>query len=252
MKVNATIELLRNHRSIRKYKGDEIPEEHVEEILRAAQAAPTSSNIQAYSAVAVRNPETKRRFAALAGNQRQIEESPVFLVWCADLNKIRKAVRLHEETELRQNTELFLLATIDAALAAQNAVIAAESLGYGTVYVGGIRNNPQTATELLRLPRYVYPVFGLCLGVPDQEPEIRPRLPLSAVYHRETYEEDKLEDDIKAYDEAMRHYYATRKGGGKGGEGDTIWSREMLRRFDGERQRDHMHDFVHDRGFALK
>lgn len=250
--MNATIELLRNHRSIRKYKDIDVPEAHLEEIIRAAQAAPTSSNIQAYSVVAVRNPQSRRQFAELAGNQRHIEECPVFLVWCADLNKIRFAIRLHEDKELHQNTELFLLATIDATLAAQNAVIAAESLGYGTVYIGGIRNNPQRATELLKLPRYVYPVFGLCVGVPDQEPDLRPRLPLSAVYHQETYREDHLVDDIKAYDETMRHYYATRKGGGKGGEVETTWSREMLRRFDGERHRNHMYGFVHDRGFALK
>lgn len=244
--------MLRNHRSIRKYKERDIPEEIVQEIVRAAQAAPTSSNIQAYSVVAVRNPEKKRQFAELAGRQPQIEQCSVFLVWCADLNKIRRAIRLHEDKELEQNTELFLLATIDAALAAQNAVVAAESLGYGTVYIGGIRNNPQAATDLLALPRYVYPVFGMCVGVPDQEPDLRPRLPLSAVYHREVYEERNLESDIRQYDEVMRHYYATRKGGGKGGEQETIWSREMLRRFNGERHRGHMYAFLHDRGFELR
>lgn len=249
--MNATIELLRNHRSIRKYKDTDVPEEHVREIVLTAQAAPTSSNIQAYSVVAVRDAEKRRRFAELSGN-RQIEESPVFLVWCADLNKIRTAVRLHKDTELRQNVELFLLATIDAALAAQNATVAAESLGYGTVYVGGIRNDPQTATDLLELPQLVYPVFGMCVGVPNQEPDIRPRLPLAAVYHQDVYREEGLASEIEAYDETMRHYYATRKGGGKGGEEETIWSREMLRRFEGERHRDHLHGFLLSRGFEFK
>ncbi|MDF2836031.1 MAG: reductase [Paenibacillus sp.] len=250
--MNETIELLRKHRSIRRYKDTDVPEEHLREIIVTAQAAPTSSNIQAYSVVAVRDPEKRRKFAELAGNQQQVAETPVFLVWCADLNKIRSAVRLHEDTELSQNVELFLLATIDAALAAQNATVAAESLGYGTVYIGGIRNNPQAATDLLELPPLVYPVFGLCVGVPAQDPDIRPRLPIGAVYHRETYSEYGLEDEIRAYDETMSHYYATRKGGGKGGEDETKWSKEMWRRFDGKRQRDHMHDFLHRRGFELK
>lgn len=250
--MNATIELLKQHRSIRKYKDTPVPEEHVVEIISTAQAAPTSSNIQAYSVVAVREAEKRRRLAELAGNQPYIAESPVFLIWCADLNKIRKAIRLHEDTELNQNAELFVLATIDAALAAQNAVVAAESLGYGTVYIGGIRNNPQDVTELLELPPLVYPVFGMCVGVPDQHPDIRPRLPISAVYHRETYREEGLESDIKTYDASMRHYYATRKGGGKGGDLDKEWSREMLRRFIGTRNRDHLHGFLLRRGFEFK
>lgn len=126
--MNEVIDLLKKHRSIRKYKPISIPEEELEQILLAAQAASTSSNIQAYSVVAVKDPERKRKFAELAGNQQQIIESPVFHVWCADLNKIRIATRLHEDIELGQNVELFLLGTIDATLAAQNAAIAADRL----------------------------------------------------------------------------------------------------------------------------
>ncbi|WP_054023265.1 oxygen-insensitive NADPH nitroreductase [Bacillus sp. FJAT-28004] len=246
--MNEVIALLKKHRSIRKYKDTAIPERDLEQILLAAQAASTSSNIQAYSVIAVKDPERKRKFAELAGNQQQIVESPVFLIWCADLNKIRLAARLHEDVELRQNAELFLLGTIDVTLAAQNAAIAAESLGYGIVYIGGIRNNPKEITELLELPELVYPVFGMCVGVPDQEPDIRPRLPLAAVYHQETYKQSGLEDEIIAYDSITREYYASRKGG----EQETRWSREMLRRFKSDRLRDHLHDFLVGQGFKLK
>jgi len=168
------------------------------------------------------------------------------------LKKISIAANLHEDVELHQNVELFLLGTIDATLAAQNATIAAESLGYGMVYIGGIRNNPQDVTDLLELPPLVYPVFGMCLGIPDQEPDIRPRLPLAAVYHKEVYKEEGLESEIKAYDDITRVYYATRKGGGKGGEQETKWSREMLRRFKANRLRGHLHDFLVNQGFRLK
>ncbi|HTG68517.1 MAG TPA: oxygen-insensitive NADPH nitroreductase [Candidatus Udaeobacter sp.] len=250
--MNEVIDLLKKHRSIRKYKPEPIPESHLEQILLAAQAASTSSNIQAYSVVAVTDPERKRKFAELAGNQQHIAQSPVFLVWCADLKKISIAANLHEDVELHQNVELFLLGTIDATLAAQNATIAAESLGYGMVYIGGIRNNPQDVTDLLELPPLVYPVFGMCLGIPDQEPDIRPRLPLAAVYHKEVYKEEGLESEIKAYDDITRVYYATRKGGGKGGEQETKWSREMLRRFKANRLRGHLHDFLVNQGFRLK
>lgn len=225
----------------------------MEQILLAGQAASTSSNIQAYSVIAVTDPERKRQLAELAGNQQQIVESPVFLVWCADLNKIHIATNLHENIQLHQNVELFLLGTIDATLAAQNAAIAAESLGYGMVYIGGIRNNPQGVTDLLNLPPLVYPVFGMCVGVPDQEPDIRPRLPLEAVYHKEVYKDARsLEKEIHAYDDVTRVYYASRKGEAKSGEKETKWSLEMLRRFSSNRLRGHLHDFLTGQGFDLK
>ncbi|MWC28070.1 oxygen-insensitive NADPH nitroreductase [Paenibacillus sp. MMS18-CY102] len=246
--MTETIQLLRAHRSIRKFKDTPIPDEHLEEIALAAQAASTSSNIQAYSVVAVRNPERKMTLAELAGNQKHIEQSPLFLVWLADLNKVQTAIHLHEDTELQQNTELFLLATVDATLAAQNAAIAAESLGYGTVYIGGIRNNPQAVSEILELPPLVYPVFGLSIGVPDQEPDLRPRLPLQAFLHEEVYQQEEVVAGIKKYDETMRAYYASRAGG----ESDTQWSLELIRRFNGGKLREHLHPYLVSRGFDLK
>ncbi|WP_438350588.1 oxygen-insensitive NADPH nitroreductase [Paenibacillus sp. FA6] len=250
--MNETIQLLKNHRSIRKYKPDPISDNELEQILLSAQAASTSSNIQAYSVVAIRDPERKKLLAELAGNQKHIIESSVFLVWCADLNRIKVAIELHEDTKMHQNVELFLLGTIDATLAAQNAVIAAESLGYGIVYIGGIRLNPKEVSELLELPPLVYPVFGLCIGVPDQEPDIRPRLPLTAVYHKEVYHEEGQLGDIEEYDAITHEYYATRRAGGKGGDQDTIWSKEMLKRFNQERLRDHLHGYLLGQGFELK
>ncbi|MBB3111427.1 FMN reductase (NADPH) [Paenibacillus phyllosphaerae] len=250
--MNETITLIKGHRSIRKYKDTPIPDEHLKEILLSGQAASTSSNIQAYSVIAIKDPEKKRKLAELSGNQQQIVESPVLLVWLADVRKIQNAIRQHEDVELEQNVELFLLGTIDATLAAQNAAIAAESLGYGIVYIGGIRNNPQEVTELLELPPLVYPVFGLCVGIPDQEPDLRPRLPLAAVYHEEVYSEAGLADEIAAYDAITKHYYATRKGGGRGGDQETVWSREMLRRFNSGRNRGHLRDYLSGQGFKLK
>lgn len=251
--MNDTIALLQGHRSIRKFKDTAIPQEQLQQIVLTGQAASTSSNIQAYSVIVVKDPVRKQKLSELSGNQQQIVESPVFLIWCADLNKIQTAVRLHEDIELNQNVETFLLGTIDATLAAQNAAIAAESLGYGIVYIGGIRNNSQQVTELLELPPLVYPVFGLSIGVPDQEPDLRPRQPIEAVYHEETYHNERVVSSIREYDEVTRHYYATRKGGvGRGGDQETTWSREMLRRFNSGRSRGHLHSFLEGQGFKLK
>jgi len=245
--MNDTIALLKAHRSIRKFKPDEVPEEQLLEIIRSAQCAPTSSNMQAYSVIAVTDPDKKRELARLAGDQPYIEQCPVFLVWCADLHRLKYACAQVEEVTVPATTEIFIVATVDTALAAQNAAVAAESLGLGTVYIGGIRNNPREVSELLGLPDLVYPVFGMCLGYPDEAPTKRPRLPTRTVLHRNRYSADSFEDGIAEYNETLRHYMLTRAGSHK----DSNWSKEMAARlrFSG---RLHMKSFLSDRGFRLE
>lgn len=133
------------------------------------------------------------------------------------------------------------------ALAAQNAVVAAESLGYGICYIGAVRNDPQTVADLLQLPDHVYPVFGLCLGVPAQEPEVEPRLPIDVMLKEEVYGHGDDQDLIAAYDRTMRDYDRTRTGGRK----QSSWSEEMARLLDGER-RPHMRAFLARRGFEMR
>ena len=144
-------------------------------------------------------------------------------------------------------TEQFVIATVDVALAAQNAVVAAEAQGYGICYIGAVRNDPQVVADLLRLPEHVYPVFGLCIGVPDQDPEVKPRLPVDLVLKRDVYDDAGERERIEAYDEEMRAYYRTRTGGTK----ESSWTEEMARLVDGER-RPHMRDFLARRGFELR
>lgn len=245
--MNETIDLLRQHRSIRKYKPDPIPEEHFAAIIQSAQCASTSSNMQAYSIVAVTEPDKKAQLAALAGNQAYVEECPVFLVWCADLNRLKIASGMEEEGVVPGTTELFIIATVDTALAAQNAVVAAESLGLGAVYIGGIRNNPGQVAELLELPDLVYPVFGMCLGYPAEEPTLRPRLPMRTVVHHNRYSDDHMVDGIAEYNEQYRRYMLDRTGGKR----DTTWSKEMAARLKGN-SRLHMKPFLVSRGFKLE
>ena len=128
-------------------------------------------------------------------------------------------------------TEQFMIATIDVALAGQTAVVAAESMGLGICYIGAVRNDPQTVSDLLELPRDVYPVFGLCLGWPDQDPEVKPRLPVEIVLKEDVYRYDQEARQIAEYDETMRDYYRSRTGGTK----ETCWTEEMAGLVDGER-----------------
>jgi FMN reductase (NADPH) len=245
--MNAIIEQLKQHRSIRRYKPDPLGEEQLLAIVQSAQAASTSSNVQAYSVIAVTDREKKRSLAQYAANQAYIEECPVFLVWCADLNRLHYAASLEEESSVPTSTEIFIIATVDTALAAQNAAIAAESLGLGVVYIGGIRDNPADVSRLLELPKYVYPVFGMCVGYPDQEPTSRPRLPVETVLHRERYTVDSFADGIERYNGELQQYTLTRAGGKR----DTTYSKEMANRLR-VRKRDHMRAFLREKGFDLE
>jgi FMN reductase (NADPH) len=244
--MNDVTRLLQRHRSIRKFKPDEVSEQTLEAIVRSAQMASTSSNVQAYSVIAVTNPETKRALSAVAGNQQHVESCPVLLVWCADLSRDKLACE-REGVEMVSGTmENFIVATVDVALAAQNAAIAAESLGLGIVYIGGIRNNLREATRLLNVPKLVYPVFGMCLGYPDHESGVRPRLPLRAVLHRETYDETAQAESIDEYDRRTRDYYIERTGGKR----DTTWSKEMADKFK-RPARAYMRAYLEEQGFRF-
>lgn len=246
--MNETINLLMEHRSIRKYADKPVSREIVEQVIAAAQMASSSSNVQAYSVIAVTDTERKQKLSQLSGRQAYIVECPVFLVWCADLSRLKNVARCHlpDSESYEGATENFIVATVDVALAAQNAAIAAESLGLGIVYIGGIRNQIQQVAELLNLPELVYPVFGMCLGYPDQEPGLRPRLPQQAVLHWEEYDGAENERQVAEYDEIMSEYLRKRTGGTK----DTPWSRLMAEKLTTP-SRLHMKEFLQQHGFKL-
>lgn len=208
--LTPAIELMLAHRSVRGYRPDPLPEGALEAIVAAAQSAATSSNLQAWSVVAVTEQAAKAELAALAGGQRHIEQCPVFLVFLADLARLdRVAERAGIARAGNDSFEMFLVAAIDAALAAQNATVAAESLGLGTVYIGAMRNKPAEVAALLGLPPRAAAVFGLCLGhpLPGREGSVKPRLPQAAVLHRGRYDLEGQDKAIARYDGAMAAFY---------------------------------------------
>ncbi len=188
---NSVIASMLDHRSVRGYKPDPLPKGTLETLVAAAQSAATSSNLQTWSVVAVNDPGMRAEFATIANNQKHIEQCPLFLCWIADVSRLE---RLGEEEKVQlENTpyfETFLVAAIDAALAAQNAVVAAESLGLATFYIGAMRNNVTRVAELLRLPPGSVCVFGLCVGKPADgvTNAVKARLPQAAVLHHDHYD----------------------------------------------------------------
>ncbi|MCB2295979.1 oxygen-insensitive NADPH nitroreductase [Clostridium algoriphilum] len=245
--MNETVNILKAHKSIRKYLNQPVEAEKIKTIIECAQCAPTSSYIQAYTIISVVDMENRKKIAYLAGDQKYVEQCPLFLVFCADLNRSKKSCEVNDKTMADGNTETFILATVDAALAAQNALTAAESLGLGGVYIGGIRNNPLEISEILNIPSGVYPVFGMCLGYPNHNPDTKERLPLDVIFKTDVYNTNGDAEKIREYDAHVSDYYKRRT---KGKRADT-WTSQVSGLMS-ESQRPHMKDFLDNQGFKFK
>lgn len=224
--MHPALVLMHAHRSIRSYTSEPIPREHIIEAVHAGQMAATSSAVQAYCAIRVSNPEHRAALARLSGPQQKVALAPEFLVVCGDTRRHRllaaRAGRAYE-----QRLEAFLVAVIDAALFAQNMVLAFEAMGYGTCYIGGLRNNLPEVDRLLRLPEGVFPLFGVCVGRPAEQPTPRPRLPAHAVLFEGAYPDDAaLLAPIPEYDADYREYLVKRGAAPKG------WSELIAEKFE--------------------
>jgi nitroreductase len=211
---NDTIELLLSHRSVRGFLSDPLPPGTLEALVAAAQSASSSSNVQAWTVIAVENAETKAALAKIAGGQKHIEECPVLLVWCADLSRTKRMGERHNyPTDATGFLESFVVSVVDAALAAQNATIAAESFGLGMVYIGALRNNPEEVARILKLPPNVVAVFGMCVGMPDptRPYNVKPRLPQRVVLHREHYDTSLPQEALDSYDATLMAFQRSEK-----------------------------------------
>lgn len=241
--MNQTIDTILAHRSIRRFTSEPIQADVLSTLLDCAIAASSSSFIQCVSVIRVTDTDKRIQMAHLAGDQPYVASAAEFLVFCIDFHR---HVQIHPEAQLGF-TEQTLIGAVDAALMAQNCLLAAESLGLGGVYIGGIRNNPAEVAALLDMPKHVMPVFGLCLGYPDQNPEPKPRLPQSLVIHQNSYQQDLDRQQLAQYDEKVRQYYQSRTGGNK----DMSWSEQITATLTKE-ARPFMKDFLVSKGFSTK
>lgn len=252
---NPTLDLIHRHASVRRYKADPVPVPVIEAVISAAQCASTSSNLQAYSVIAVTDAGRREKLAKLCGDQAFIREAPVFLAWCADLARLERVCELRGYTQVSEYAENFLVAAVDVSLAAQNAALAAESLGLGICYIGYIRNIPEEIIELLELPRLTFPISGMTVGWPAREPRLRPRLPLEAVLHWENYNPDQ-DDTLHEYNRTMMEtgFYKGRQMSVPGKEGemeDYGWLEHTARRVS-KPERTNLRQALGKQGFGLK
>jgi len=187
-----------NHVSIRKFKNEPISKETLDSVLEGAIRASNTGNMQWYSIVVTTELALKQKLRKECHfNQAMIEEAPVVLTFCADLNRFNKWCKLNNTEPGYDNFLSFYTASIDATIAAQNACIAAESLGLGICYLGTTNYTAPKIIEILNLPKDVFPVTTVVLGYPDEAPTKTDRLLLEAVVHDEVYC-DYCDEDIHA------------------------------------------------------
>ncbi|WP_034456455.1 oxygen-insensitive NADPH nitroreductase [Buttiauxella noackiae] len=240
--MTPTIDLLRSHRSIRRFTDEPITDEQRAAIVASAQAASSSSFLQCTSIIRITDKALREQLVPLTGGQQHVAQAAEFWVFCADFNR---HLQICPEAQLGLAEQL-LLGVVDTAMLAQNAFTAAESLGLGGVYIGGIRNGIEAVTELLALPKHVLPLFGLCLGWPDEDHGIKPRMPAAMLMHENSYQ--PVDENVLAqYDEEMAQYYLSR---GSNTRRDT-WS-DHIRRTIIKENRPFILDYLHKQGWAVR
>ena len=209
------------HRSIRKFKPQAIAADTLRSVLSAGQAASSSSFMQIVSIIRVSDPAIRAQIRPICaaggkGGQSYVETAPEFIVFCADTTRY---AHFAPDAQLDW-IEVLLIGAVDVGIFAQNVLLAAESMGLGGVFIGSIRNNIAEISHLLGLPQGVVPITGMCLGYPDQDPAMRPRLPLHTVVSENAYR-PAAEADLHAYNDTVHTYYCERSGT------DLDWVRQI-------------------------
>lgn len=187
-----------NHRTIRKYKKEAIPEDLFNQILEAGCRASTTGNMQVYSIINTTSQALKQQLAPAHFNQSMVMNAPNVLTFCADFSRFNQWCLQNGAEPGYNNFLSFFTAAIDALLVAQNVCIAAEDAGLGICYLGTTTYNADQIIDILHLPRGVVPVTTVTIGWPDESPGLTDRLPLDAVLHHETYH-NYTPDSIKAF-----------------------------------------------------
>ena len=212
--TNETIASQLAHRTIRAYKDQPLTEDEVTTLMEVARHTATASYLQGYTVLHITDPQVREKIYAASGQPYVGGTKGDMFIFVVDLYR-NSRIRAEQgvSSEALSSMNLFLTGAEDALLAAQNVVVAAESMGLGTVYLGSILADPRLVVDALELPELTFPIVGLLVGHPDQEPEQKPRLPLSVLTAENTY--PRVESYTRAladYDREVTQYYDLRSG----------------------------------------
>lgn len=205
------IKLAQNHKTIREFKDTKIDEKIIKDLLNVANHSATSNGMQLFTVIRITDKEIKNKLAAI-GNQEYMSRAPELWIFIADLFRNYSIAKENNcANDEMISFDKFIQAFTDSVIAAQNVVTSAESLGLGTNYFGNIHNSTKEIINILDLPKYTYPALGLGFGYPNQDPQLKPRMPISLKAFINTYKIfDDYNKEIKEYDYEMTTYYDLR------------------------------------------
>lgn len=244
-------EALLTRTSIRRYEREAIPAETMEFIYKAVENTPTSYNGQQFSVIDIDDQQLKEQLYELTG-QKQLKTCNRLLIFLSDYNKIsllaaKKGLEVPPFTDTMDGVTIGI---IDASLAMMSAVVAAQAAGLGSNCIGYLRTvDPRKVAELLGLPKGVFVVCGLALGVPREHPDLKPKQPASLVFHHNRYREDndRMTEELEKYDETVKEYNRTRSGGTT----DNDWVAHILDYYRHAMEY-RIKDYLRDQGYDIK
>lgn len=227
--MNETIKNQLNHKTVRKFKEKEVEKEVIETILDVANRTATSTGMQQYSIIRVKDIEKKEKLSKIS-TQDYLKDCPELFVFIVDIFRNRKiAEEMNYKDHAYKDMDRFFQGFTDACLAAQNMTVALESMGLGAVYFGSILNDYDSVCSILKLPEQTFPVFAVGFGYPDQEPQIKPRMNMNLKCFEDEYKVyDNYLEEINEYDEEMTNYYDTRMSGRR----SDSFSKQVLKQFE--------------------
>ena len=242
-------------RTHRRYRAEPIEEALVETLLACALSASSKSDLQQASIVRVRSKEKQARIASWLPAMPWVGEAPLFLVFCGDNLRLRRAAALRGKPFPNDNVDMFMNAAVDAALAMQTFTLAAEAAGLGCCAISEVRTHIDRLTELLALPAGVFPIAGLCVGWPERAGYVSMRLPPALAVHEDAYDAARIEEEIDAYDRRRDARYRIpadrRREVDRFGAADFYgWSEDKARQYS-RPARPGFRDYLRRQGFAL-
>ena len=200
MPADGMLAQLLTHRTHRRYTDAPVPDDLLQVLLACAFSAPSKSDLQQASVVLVKDPAKRRALADLIPDMPWIGAAAVFMVFCGDNRRIRRICELRGRAFANDNLDSFMNAAVDTGLVLQSFIVAAEAAGLGCCPISVVRNHIDEVGALLDLPDGVFPLAGLCVGVPAQEGYVSLRLPPAATVHTDRYDDSDLPAAIDGYD----------------------------------------------------
>jgi len=209
--VDPNIARILGRRTCRRYTTEAVEPHVVDLLIATALSASAKSDLQQASIIKVKDAEKRNAIGSFFPSMPWIGSSPEFLVFCADPRRLEQICARRGHPNPQRDVEAFLNSSVDAALAMQTFILAAEAIGLGCCPISVIRNRVRSVAQVLELPPGVFPVSGLCLGYPAERGYVSMRLPPSVTVHLDRYDDSKAADEIDAYDRRREARFPTSK-----------------------------------------